>query len=212
MSTQEQSSTRPLASLPLEDDPPVKPSQLRLVIAGAVILVIALVSLWLALNPEWVIAWGRWGYVGAFLISMFASATIVLPAPGIAVVIAMSSALDPVMLGIVAGLGSAIGELSGYAAGAGGRALVPEHQRSQVAKLHSLTHRYGALVLGALAAIPLPLFDFAGIVAGMLRINIAAFIVAVGIGKSIKYIVLILVGAGPLYLLQHLPQILTGGR
>lgn len=212
MSTQEPSSTRTLASLPLEDDPSVKPSQLRPVIAGAVILVIALVSFWLALNPQWVNSLGRWGYVGAFLISMFASATIILPAPGIAVVIAMSSVLDPVTLGIVAGLGSAIGELSGYAAGAGGRALVPEHQRSQVEKLHTLTRRHGALVLGVLAAIPLPLFDFAGIVAGMLRMNIAAFVVAVSIGKSIKYIILILAGAGPLYLLQHLPQLLTGGR
>lgn len=173
----------------------------------AVIIAIFVVSLWLAINPEWVLKFGRWGYVGAFLISLVASATIILPAPGIAVVIAMSAALDPILLGIVAGVGSAIGELSGYVAGAGGRALVPEDRRGQMERLHALTNRYGVLVLGVLAAIPLPLFDFAGIVAGVLRINIAAFIAAVSVGKSIKYILLIWLGAGPLYLLQHLPQL-----
>lgn len=210
MRTQDQPTPR---ALPLSlAARPEKPPPWRLVAVGATILAIALVSLWLALNPEWVMRLGRWGYVGAFLISLFASATIILPAPGIAVVVAMSAALDPVTLGIVAGLGSAVGELSGYIAGASGRALVPERQRAQVERLHTLTNRYGALLIFVLAAIPLPLFDFAGIVAGMLRMNIAAFVVAVGLGKSIKYILLIWIGAGPLYLLQHLPQLLGGGR
>ncbi len=83
------------------------------------VLLIFVVSFWLAVNPQWVERFGRWGYVGAFVISLIASATIVLPAPGIAVVIAMSAALNPYALGIVAGLGSAVGELSGYAAGRG---------------------------------------------------------------------------------------------
>lgn len=210
MTTQERPTT---GALPLTlTAHPAKTPPLHLLAACATILAIALVSLWLAVNPEWVLQLGRWGYFGAFLISLVASATIILPAPGIAVVVAMSAALDPVMLGIAAGLGSAVGELSGYIAGAGGRALVPEQQRAQVERLHTLTHRYGALVLFVLAAVPIPLFDFAGIVAGMLRINIAAFVAAVGLGKSIKYIVLIWIGAGPLYLLQHLPQWLGGGQ
>jgi membrane protein YqaA with SNARE-associated domain len=172
------------------------------------ILAITAASFWLALNPEWVMQFGRWGYVGAFIISFVASATIILPAPGIAVVIAMSTALDPIALGIVAGVGSAFGELSGYIAGASGRALVPEHHRPHVERLHHLTDRYGALILGLLAALPLPIFDLAGIVAGMLRMNILSFIGAVSVGKSIKYIILIIIGAGPLqFLLQFVHMI-----
>ena len=170
----------------------------------AIILLICVVSFWLALNPVWVQRFGRWGYVGAFVISLIASATIILPAPGIVVIIAMSAALDPILLGIVAGVGSAIGELTGYAAGRGGRALIPAERTRQVEQLTQLTQRYGVLVLGVLAALPFPLFDFAGIVAGALRMRVVRFLLAVAVGKSIKYIILILLGASPLQWLQRL--------
>lgn len=184
----------------------------RMIWGGIVVLAILFMSLWLALHPELVEGLGRWGYLGAFLISLIASATIILPAPGIAVVVAMGVALDPWLLGIVAGLGSAIGELSGYVAGASGRALVPEHQRAQVERLRELTGRYGPALLAVLAALPIPLFDFAGIVAGMIRMPIPSFLAAVTIGKSIKYIILILAGAGPIFFLQQLSQMLSGGQ
>ena len=170
----------------------------------AIIVLICVVSFWLALNPVWVQRFGRWGYVGAFVISLIASATIILPAPGIVVIIAMSAALDPILLGIVAGVGSAIGELTGYAAGRGGRALIPAERTRQVEQLTQLTQRYGVLVLGVLAALPFPLFDFAGIVAGALRMRVVRFLLAVAVGKSIKYIILILLGASPLQWLQRL--------
>jgi membrane protein YqaA with SNARE-associated domain len=177
---------------------------MRVVASVLAIVAITVISFWLALNPEWVMGFGTWGYVGAFLISLVASATIILPAPGIAVVIAMGTALDPVLLGIVAGLGSAVGEMSGYIAGSSGRVLIPSRQRAQFEQLHRLTDRYGALLLFALSAIPFPLFDFAGIIAGMLKIRILTFLATVAAGKSIKYIIMILLGAGPLLYLQEL--------
>jgi membrane protein YqaA with SNARE-associated domain len=168
-----------------------------------VVVLICLVSFWLALNPTLVQQLGRWGYVGAFIVSLVASATIVLPAPGLAIIIAMSPALNPVVLGIVAGVGSAFGELTGYAAGAGGSALIPAERQAQFEHVRQLTHKYGALVLALLAALPFPLFDFAGIVAGALRMRVVSFLIAVAIGKSIKYIILILLGAGSLQWLQR---------
>lgn len=169
----------------------------------AIILAITLVSFWLALNPRLVASLGRWGYVGAFVISLIASATIVLPAPGLAIIIAMGPALDPYVLGIVAGVGSAFGELSGYIAGATGSALIPEKHRDRYDYLHGLTRQYGAPLLTLLAALPFPFFDFAGIVAGILRMNVLAFVVSVAIGKSIKYTILILVSAGAFELLMR---------
>lgn len=166
-----------------------------------IILAITVASFWLALNPRLVTSLGHWGYIGAFVISLIASATIVLPAPGLAIIIAMGPALDPVLLGIVAGVGSAFGELSGYIAGATGSALIPAQHRQRFDQLHGLTSRYGAPLLTALAALPFPFFDFAGIVAGILRMNVLAFLVSVAIGKSIKYIILILLSAGAFELL-----------
>lgn len=169
-----------------------------------IVVIICLVSFWLALNPALVQRLGSWGYVGAFIISLIASATIVLPAPGLAIIIAMSPSLNPYLLGIVAGVGSAVGELTGYAAGASGGALIPPERRAQFEQVRQLTMKYGALILCLLAAIPFPLFDFAGIIAGALKMRVSRFLLAVAVGKSIKYIVLILLGAGSLQWLQKL--------
>jgi membrane protein YqaA with SNARE-associated domain len=210
--SEEKLSAQPLPQVQYIQEDPKRPQPLRLIASVAVIVLITAASFWLALNPQWVIGFGNWGYVGAFVISLIASATIILPAPGIAVVIAMGTALDPVILGIVAGIGSAIGELSGYLAGASGRALIPSHQRPRFEQLHRLTDRYGALLLLLLAAIPFPFFDFAGIIAGMLKMPIPTFLVTVAAGKSIKYIVMILLGAAPLLYLQELVKMLTSGN
>jgi len=171
---------------------------------GAIVLLICLVSFWLALNPALVLRLGHWGYVGAFLVSLVASATIVLPAPGLAIIIAMSPSLNPIALGIVAGVGSAFGELTGYAAGAGGGALIPFERQAQFERVRQLTRQYGAFILAILAALPFPLFDFAGIVAGALRMRIFRFLLAVAVGKSIKYIILIMLGANSLHWLQRI--------
>ncbi|MEZ4735143.1 MAG: VTT domain-containing protein [Caldilineaceae bacterium] len=169
-----------------------------------VVVIICLVSFWLALNPALVAQLGHWGYIGAFIISLIASATIVLPAPGLAIIIAMSPSLNPIALGIVAGVGSAFGELTGYAAGAGGSVLIPPQRQAQFEQVRQLTQKYGALILAVLAALPFPLFDFAGIVAGALRMRVIRFLLAVAIGKSIKYIILIMLGASSLQWLQKL--------
>jgi membrane protein YqaA with SNARE-associated domain len=194
-STEEASATRPL----------------RWIFGTVAVIVIFAASIYLVDNPELVLRLGRWGYLGAFLISLIASATIILPAPGIAVIIAMGAALDPILLGIVAGIGSAVGELSGYLAGRGGRAFIPHHPRSQFEQLQRLTDRYGAALLILLSAIPFPLFDFAGIIAGMMKMRVATFIATVSLGKSAKYVFMILVGTGPLLLLNEFLQNLSNG-
>lgn len=210
--TEEELSAQPFPQVQYTQEEPTTPKPARLAASIAVILLITVASFWLALNPQWVMGFGHWGYVGAFVISLVASATIILPAPGIAVVIAMGTALDPVLLGIVAGMGSAVGELSGYLAGASGRALIPSSRRAQFEQLHRLTDRYGAALLFGLAAIPFPLFDFAGIIAGMLKMRIATFLATVAAGKSIKYVIMILLGAGPLLYLQELVSMLGSGN
>jgi uncharacterized membrane protein YdjX (TVP38/TMEM64 family) len=206
---EEELAANPIPQVQFVQEAPNTPKLGRQIAGVLVILLITVVSFWLALNPQWVLGFGNWGYLGAFLISLVASATIILPAPGIAVVIAMGTALDPVILGIVAGIGSAIGELSGYLAGSSGRAFIPSHQRAQFERLQRLTDRYGAPLLFVLAAIPFPLFDFAGIIAGMIKIRVTTFLFTVAAGKSIKYIVMILLGAGPLLFLQEWLKMLS---
>lgn len=180
------------------------PSRQRKALGLLIVVGITAFSFWLALNPAWVSWAGTWGYFGAFLISLIASATIVLPAPGLVVVIAMGTALDPILLGIWSGAGSAIGEMSGYYAGVNGSAFIPERQRHYVERLDKLTRHYGAWLLFFLSAIPFPLFDVAGMVAGALRMRISSFLISVAAGKSIKYTVLILFGSNSIVYLSGL--------
>lgn len=180
------------------DKPPVRP--LRLILQIVALLLITGGSLWLAFNPAWVQEFNHWGYAGIFLISLVSSATVILPAPGLALVFALGAALNPVLLGVIAGVGSGLGELSGYVAGATGGQLI----RSQGvgSRLHDLTSRYTAPVLFVLAILPLPIFDFAGILAGALRMPVLQFLGVVISGKIIKHILIAFVGAGSLQLLQ----------
>jgi membrane protein YqaA with SNARE-associated domain len=68
----------------------------------------------------------KYGYIGIFLLSILANATIILPAPGFAIVFAMGSVFNPFAVALAAGAGAAIGELTGYLAGFSGQAVVED--------------------------------------------------------------------------------------
>ncbi len=60
---------------------------------------------------------GSWGYLGAFLISLISSATILLPAPGGAAVIVLGDKFNPYLLGAASGVGFALGSVTAYFVG-----------------------------------------------------------------------------------------------
>ncbi len=164
----------------------------------AVIILIAITaaSVWIALNPAFIAQFKQWGYLGGFLISLFASASIILPIPGLPLAIALGTALNPWLLGLATGLGSAIGESSGYVAGVSGRTLVPSSQAHRYAQLEGWTRKYGGFAIFFVAVTPFPFFDLAGIAAGAIRMPFWQFFIATLFGKSIKYIIAIFLGVG----------------
>ena len=175
---------------------------LQLIVQVCALLAITAASIWLALNGEWVERFSHWGYAGSFLISLISNATIVLPAPGLLVVLALGANLNPILLGVVAGCGSGLGELSGYLAGAAGGELV--RQRGVNRRLHNLTTRYTMPALFVLALLPTPLFDVAGILAGAMRLPMHRFLAPVISGKIIKYILFAYFGAESVPMIRSL--------
>ena len=151
------------------------------------VLAIVVGAFWLGTKRELVQRFSQWGYLSSFLISLIGSATVILPAPGLALILALGAHLNPVLLGVVAGFGSGLGELSGYLAGKAGRNLVSRQGRFN-SILHHMTTRYTSPVLFFLAILPLPVFDFAGILAGALRMPILRFLTIVISGKIIKHV------------------------
>ncbi|HUI87820.1 MAG TPA: VTT domain-containing protein [Anaerolineales bacterium] len=134
-----------------------------------------------------------YGYPGIFLISILANGTILLPAPGIAIVFAMGGVFNPLIVGLVAGAGAAIGELSGYLAGFSGQVVA---ERTTVyRRIERWMQGYGPLTIFILAAIPNPFFDLAGMAAGVLKMPLHRFFVACLLGKIIKMLIFAYAGA-----------------
>lgn len=127
---------------------------------------------------------GDYGYIGLFVISLIGNATLIIPAPVFVVACAAGVIYGPIGVGVVAGLGSAVGELTGYMAGAGGKALIPQGNRYE--QLTRFMQRHGMLAIFLLAAIPNPIFDVGGIIAGALRMKAWKFILAAWAGKAIR--------------------------
>jgi membrane protein YqaA with SNARE-associated domain len=145
---------------------------------------------------------GNYGYLGLFLISIIGNATLIIPAPVFVMACAAGMVYGPIGVGLVAGLGSAIGELTGYMAGAGGKALIPKGRVYE--QLHHFMQRHGMLTIFLLAAIPNPIFDVGGIIAGVLQMKAWKFLVAAALGKSIRLGMTAWACQGGLPLLQQL--------
>jgi len=135
----------------------------------------------------------QYGYTGAFVIALLSAATLFFPAPGWAAVIALGSVLNPVLLGIVAGVGSAICELTGYVAGEGAREILNSRIK-ETKKIEELVKKYDVAGIFVLAFIPNPIFDVAGIVAGSLKIPWWHYLLACAAGRVLRYVLLALLG------------------
>jgi membrane protein YqaA with SNARE-associated domain len=143
---------------------------------------------------------GELGYVGAFFIALFSSATIIFPAPGWAVIAAMSASFDPLLLGLAAGIGSAIGELSGFIAGDGVRDILNSRIKESK-RIEEIVRKYGIFAVGFFAFVPNPLFDVAGVIAGGLKIEWWKFLIACAVGRVLRYVLLAMAGQFTLGLL-----------
>ncbi len=129
-------------------------------------------------------SFASFGYPGIFLIALLANATVLLPAPGLAVVFTMGSIFHPLGVALAAGTGGAIGELTGYMAGFSGQAVVERMDIYE--RITPWVEKYGTLAILVLAAVPNPFFDLAGIAAGVTKIPVTKFLIACWIGQLIK--------------------------
>lgn len=133
-----------------------------------------------------------YGYPGVFLISMLGNATLLLPAPSFAIVFAVGGILNPYWVGLAAGCGGALGEMTGYLAGFGGSAVVEKRPIYQ--RMAALMSRWGAWIIFLLAVTPNFLFDVGGLMAGSLKMPWWKFLLAAALGKSIRFAVIALFG------------------
>lgn len=149
---------------------------------ATVLLTIALIAM---VPVDVVERLGSYGYLGVFVLTLLASASIVLPSPALGVAWVAGAALNPWLVGLLSGIAAGLGELTGYLAGYAGSKLTTESR--WYPRVEGWVQRWGALTVFTLAAVPAPLIDLAGIAAGTMRMPLRVYLVACITGKVIRF-------------------------
>jgi len=137
-----------------------------------------------------------YGYPGIFILAFLAYATVLLPAPGVAVVFTMGAVFNPVGVALAAGAGAALGELSGYLAGFSGQEVV--ENVAIYDRLAGWMRKNGPLTVLVLSSIPNPFFDLAGVAAGALKMPVGRFLFWAWIGETTKMFLFATAGSSSL--------------
>jgi len=158
----------------------------------ALIFVIG-ISVYIYMLGDQAAKYAIYGYPGIFLIAFMAYATVILPAPGVAIVFAAGAVLHPLGVGLAAGAGATLGEMVGYLAGFSGQAVI---ERADIyARMTGWMMRNGPLTIFLFSMIPNPVFDVAGMAAGALKMPIPKFLIWCFLGETLKMTALAYLGA-----------------
>ena len=118
---------------------------------------------------------------------LLSSVSIFLPSPSFLVIFSVAPFFNPFVLGIAAGFGAAVGELTGYGAGLAGKKTLLKKYKKHTDKLRKSFKKYHpSMIIFLISLTPLP-FDFVGIFCGVIKYSFKKFFLATLAGKIIKY-------------------------
>ncbi len=180
------------AAAPLPDDrsaPRRAPSWGALaMLAGTLLLTVGLLFVPRTLIQQL----GDYGYLGVFLLTLLASASVFLPSPALGVAALAGATLNPWLVGLVGGVAAGLGETTGYLAGRSGGTLAGGSRFYP--RVAAWVGRWGALTVFVLAFVPGPVLDLAGIAAGTMGMPFRRFLLACLAGKVLRFIVVAWLG------------------
>lgn len=136
------------------------------------------------------------GLLGIFFINLFSSVTIFLPAPGIATVVAGGALYNPILVGIVAGVGAAIGDMVSFILGrSGNEILLKKKEGSKFNVSREFFNKYAVIIIFIFAFIPNPFFDAIGIIAGAFTYPPKKFFLIMLSSRILRNLILAGIGA-----------------
>jgi membrane protein YqaA with SNARE-associated domain len=145
----------------------------------------------------------QFGYLGVFIISFIGSISIIFPIPYTIVIYILGGFLDPIFVAISGGLGSALGEFSGYAVGYYGRNVISKERQRKMDYMMKVFAKYGPAAIFLFALTPLP-DDLLFIPLGIMRYPFwKAFIPAL-LGKTLMTFILAYSGQQSIQIIQTL--------
>lgn len=130
------------------------------------------------------------GYFGIFLINLIGALSIFFPIPYTVVTFTLGGlknnegawVFEPVWIAVAAGIGSAVGEFSGYLLGFGGRRVIEGRYKEKMEFLVKVFSKFGPIMIFLFALTPLP-DDLLFIPLGVLGYSIKRALVSALIGK-----------------------------
>ncbi len=129
------------------------------------------------------------GMIGLFLINFLGSATLFLPAPAIVSVALAGASFNPLLVAIVAGLSSSLGEGVAYIFGYSSTEILDLRKHKKLFKFSQIIVQWrGGILIPVFACIPNPFFDGLGILAGISEYPLKRFILLTFIGRTLRNI------------------------
>ncbi|RLG36093.1 MAG: hypothetical protein DRN91_08725 [Candidatus Alkanophagales archaeon] len=129
----------------------------------------------------------EWGYLGALIVSILGNFIPFIRIPYLAAIFLVSSSipeLNPLVLGIVSGIGGGIGKLVTYYISRGANVLMSSEQLRRLNALKELIGNYGAIALFIFAATPSP-DDVIIIILGVIGYDVRKFLLSCTAGKIV---------------------------
>ena len=136
----------------------------------------------------------EWAYVGAFIISLVSSATVLLPAPGAAAIMLMAQDFDPLILGLVSGVGTGLGGITAYVLGVASRDAIGQNRFTALMN-RLFNSRLGPVLLFSTNLIPFMPGDAVSAIAGAIRYPLLRYLLYMTTANVLKMVGLSFVGA-----------------
>lgn len=165
----------------------------RPIIIGVIALALNVAAFY-AIPPDLAERLGAFGYLGIFLVTLIANATVVVPVPYYGLVARLAGELSLPGVVLAGALGSVIGESVAYFVGRSGRGAVDDTAMYRWVQRQMSRPWRAFLVLFLLAAPPNPVFDVAGLTAGAMGLPFWLFATAVFLGRLVRIAIIALFG------------------
>ena len=172
-------------------------------ISGLAIVITILLSVAVVHYREYIVELQSYGYLGVFIISLFAGSIMVLPIPYVAVVFTLGGVLNPALVGAASGLGASVGAVTIYLVGYGGHNLFRNYNDAIYSRIEGWIRRRGSIAVFIMSAVFNPFFIPMAITMGMLHFRLWKFFVLCWAGNTVKSLAIAYAGYLGLRSLLH---------
>jgi membrane protein YqaA with SNARE-associated domain len=191
---------------------PGKGRYIALGLTGALIAISIAGSVLLVKHWEYMMQLERQGYLGLFVISIFAGSPLPIPTPSMILTFTLGSVLNPVLVGLVSGFGNGIGNALIFWTGRGGHAVfrsvfVSEPARGNspsrigrffgkigISRTPDFVRRRAFFAVFLLSIYPNPVLTPLILGMGAMRYSFGRFFLAIWAGKTVQSLLLSYLG------------------